>query len=81
LVASPFCLACDKSGVNAQGADKADAAQSDFEKARDDYRRQKEADLAVLDKSIRDLEAKESASAVEVKTDLRATVSSLKAAA
>ena len=59
LGASPFCLACDKNGADAhEGADKTDAAQSDFEKGRDDYRRQKQADLGLLDKSITDLEAK-----------------------
>ena len=46
---------------------------------RDDYRRQKQADLALLDKSIADLEAKESAAATKAKTDWHGMVSSLKA--
>ena len=73
-------LACNKGGAEglATGG-QADAAPSDFEKAREDYRHQKQSDLALLDKSVADLQAKEGAAAGKAKTDLQGILSSLKA--
>ncbi len=59
----PLCIACDNnnSGEIHAEAGKSDAVPSDFARVREDYRHQKQADLAVLDKTVADLEAKEQA--------------------
>jgi hypothetical protein len=76
----PLGIACDKTGVEShQGADKSDPNPSDFEKARDDYRHQKQADLALLDRSIADLEGKEKAGGAKAKTDMHGMLTSLHA--
>jgi hypothetical protein len=84
LSAVTLCVACDKAAAESHtgvaGADKADAAQSDFAKAREEYRRQKRADLGLLDKSIADVEAKEKALPATTKADYHNVLSSLKAA-
>jgi hypothetical protein len=81
LSAVPLCLACDKEGADMRaGAELAEAASSDFTKAREDYRHQKQTDLALLDKGIADLEAKEKAGAARTRTDLHEALTSLKAA-
>jgi len=76
----PLGVACDNSGADVHGeAGKADVVPSDFAKIRDDYRHQKQADLAVLDKTITDLEAKEKAAAAKTKPEIAGRVSSIKA--
>ena len=79
LSAVPLCTACENgaaySHAGAPGADTADAAQSEFARAREEYRRQKESDLAALDKRIADVEAK----ATAAKTGPNNMLASLKA--
>jgi acid stress chaperone HdeA len=77
LFVVPLGLACDK--VGADSHEVADAAQSDLEKLRSEYRQQKQADLALLDRSITDLEGKEKAGSAKAKTELHRMLASLKA--
>jgi hypothetical protein len=75
-----LCVACDKGDADSHaGAEKADAAPSDLAKAREEYLRQKQADLSVLDRSIAGVEAKENALTAAAKTDYHGVLSSLKA--
>jgi acid stress chaperone HdeA len=78
LSAVPLCLACGKEGADTH-AGNADAGSSDLAKVREDYRHQKQTDLALLDKGIEELEAKEKAAAAKTRTDLHEVVTSLKA--
>ena len=81
--AVPLCTACDNGAADSRagvpGADKADAAPSEFARAREEYRRQTEADLAALDKSIAAVEAKEAAVGAAAKAGEHNALASLKA--
>ena len=80
LLTVPLGIACDKTGVESrQGADKGDPVQSDLEKTRDEYRHQKQADLASLDKSIADVEGKEKTGSAKAKMEVDGMLMSLKA--
>ena len=80
LLVVPLGIACDKTGVESrQGADKGEPAPSDLEKIRDEYRHQKQADLAALDKSIADVESKEKAGSAKAKAEVDGMLTSLKA--
>ena len=80
LLTVPLGIACDKTGVESrQGADKGDPAQSDLEKIRDEYRNQKQADLASLDKVIADAEGKEKTGSAKAKMEVDGMLTSLKA--
>jgi hypothetical protein len=75
LLAVPLGVACDKNGADGQAvpskAGMAEStAQSDFAKAREDYRRQKQSDLDLIDKTITDLQAKEKVAGAKAKTAL-----------
>jgi hypothetical protein len=75
LLTVPLGIACDKNGADAQAvpskAGTAESpAQSDFAKAREDYRHQKQSDLDLLDKTITDLEGKEKVAGAKAKTAL-----------
>jgi hypothetical protein len=78
--AVPLGLACANDGADTRAStDTVDAAHSDLAKLRDDYRSQKQADLALLDRTIADVEAKEKSSSARARTDLHGMVVSLKA--
>jgi hypothetical protein len=69
------CVSCDKNGADGQAVpSKAGTAestvQSDFAKAREDFRHQKQSDLNLLDKTITDLEAKEKVAGAKAKMAL-----------
>lgn len=75
LLTVPLGAACDKNGADGQAVpSKAggteSTVQSDFAKAREDYRRQKQSDLELLDKTITDLQAKEKVAGAKAKTAL-----------
>jgi hypothetical protein len=55
------------------------AARADFDKDREDYRHARMADLVDLDGKISDLEAKERAAKDRAKSDLQATLSTIRA--
>jgi hypothetical protein len=80
LLTVPLGVACDKAGVEShQGSDKGEPTPSDFEKVRDDYRHERQADLTLLDRSIADLQGKEKAGSVKAKTDLHGLLTALNA--
>lgn len=75
LLTVPLGVACDKNGADGQavpskGSMAESTAQSDFAKAREDYLRQKQTGLDLLDKTITDLQAKEKVAGVKAKTAL-----------
>lgn len=74
-------VAChnEDSRAEAAGGVKVDAPPSDIVRARDEYRRQKQADLAWLDEGIANIEAKERSLSATAKTDYHGAVASLKA--
>lgn len=76
-----FGVACenDASRSGSEGAAKATAAPSDVSQAREEYRRQKQADLAWLDKSIAEIEDKERSMPAVTKADYHNALTSLKA--
>jgi hypothetical protein len=80
LFVAPLGVACDKAGADTEGASSdAGAAATDFGKARDDYREQKRKDLAKLDKSIADVDAKEKVATTKTKADLDGMLAALRA--
>jgi hypothetical protein len=80
LLAVALSAACDKPTSDARGeASDASAIQSDFAKARDDYRNQKQRDLDLLDRSLADLDAKEKVAAAKARVDLDGLLTTVKA--
>lgn len=80
LAALPLGVACDSANAGAQPAStEAGAMATHFGKARDDYRQQKQKDLAVLDVGIADVDAKGKVATTHGKGELDAMVTTLKA--
>jgi hypothetical protein len=72
-------LACGKGdSATSTEPEKADASSSDMTKLRDDYRRQKQTDIAGLDQTIAEIEKKERSSSAAMKRDLESEVVTIK---
>ena len=80
LFVAPLGVACAKAGANEEGApSEAGPPATELGKARDDYREQKQKDLAELDKSIADVDAKEKVATTKTKADLDGMLAALRA--
>jgi predicted nuclease of restriction endonuclease-like (RecB) superfamily len=82
LLTVPLGVACAKNGADAQAVPRsgtAETAQSDFAKAREDYRHEKQSGLDLLDKTITDLEGKEKIARLKAKTALDGAIPAVQA--
>jgi hypothetical protein len=82
LLTVPFGAACAKNGADAQAVPRsgtAETAQSDFARAREDYRHEKQSGLDLVDKTITDLEGKEKIAGAKAKTALDSVIPAVQA--